>query len=243
MAAVAAQISVLPKTHRFGPADLLLPLESLSSIWALTLTLAALFSNSSIALTSAAGSNARYDVVVEGITPTIVVASANTMSQACKDKMAKTQGIASKVKFWRHANALASGIMPKPSKTAATSRLIYISSNADTESQPLRSADLFNLRIVTGSRLIYALTSTKVAGAIAQTKIFDYANRNSGSNEYSHFGPPLSSVQFKLKEVEGKSKEGEPIGWLVVDGPAVVDGETTLHQMMTITDSSTLCYL
>lgn len=242
MAAVAAQISALPKPHRFGSADLLLPLESLSNMWALTLTLAALSSNSSVALTSAAGPNARYDVVAEGITPTIVVASAATMSQACKDKMAKTQGVYQKVKFWRYANTLASGIMPKPSRTEVTSRLIYISSNADAESQPLNSVDLFNLRVVTGSRLVYALTDTRVAGAIAQTNIFDYANRNAGSNEDSHFGPPLSSVEFKLKETDEKF-EREPVGLLVVGGPAVVAGETMLPRMMTVTDSNTLCYL
>lgn len=202
-----------------------------------------MFSNSSIALTSAAGSNARYDVVAEGISPTIVVASAATMSQACKNMMAQAKGMSQKVKFWRQASSLASGIMPKPSKMGNTSRLIYISSSGDAENQALNSAELFNLRVVTGSRLVYALTHEKVAGAIAQTNVFDYTNRNSGLNEHSHFGPPLSSVEVKLKETDRKFDDREPVGLLVVTGPAVVGEKTISDYIMTVTDSNTLCFL
>lgn len=239
---MAAQISVLPKSHRLGPSDLLLTLEPLTNIWALTLTLVALFSNSSIALTSAATLNPKYDVIGESLSPTVVVASALTMSQANKDLLAKQKGLFQKIKFWRHANSLTSGVMPKSARKGAVPRLIYISSNADSETQSLDSAELFNLRAVTGSHLIYALTNSKVAGAIAQTNIFDYADRNSGSNKQSHFGPPLSSVELKFKEIDRKF-EGEPVGWLVVGGPAVVTEETTLRQTMTVTNSNTLCYL
>jgi hypothetical protein len=128
-----------------------------------------------------------------------------------------------------------SGILPSP-------RLIYVAENTSDDEAPLKLNELFDLRILTGARLIHALTNAKVAGAIAQTNIFDYQIRGVGATKHSHFGPPLSSVEVKFKEVDGRSDENGAIGKLVVTGPAVVGGETTIDRVMTVTESNTLCY-
>ena len=132
--------------------------------------------------------------------------------------------------------------MPKFSRILPSPRLIYIAESTSDEEVPLSLNEFFNLRILTGSRLIHALTNAKVAGPIAQTNILDYQIRGVGTSKHSHFGPPLSSVEVKLKEVEGKSNENGAIGTLVVTGPAVVDGETEIDRIVTITESNTLCY-
>lgn len=242
MAAIAAQISVMPKPHRLGPADLVLSLEPLSNIWGLTMTLVALFSNSSLALTSSAGSGVKYSLVTQAVSPTIVVASAETMSQACKENIMAAKGLSTKFKFWRHARSLASGIMPKSSDAGALVRIIYISNDATADTPPLDSVELFDLKVTTGARQIYALTDANVAGAIAQTNIFDYEDRTDGLSKYSHFGPPLSSVEIYLEENDRKIEDEKPTGCLVINGPAVVGGKTKVHRMMTFTDSNTLCY-
>lgn len=74
-------------------------------------------------------------------------------------------------------------------------RLIAISHCIDGSSQDLLSSELLtDLRIFTGARVLYALTAARVAGAIAQTHVFDY-RRHAGP---AHFGPPMSSVELIL---------------------------------------------
>lgn len=128
-----------------------------------------------------------------------------------------------------------SGLLPSP-------RLIYVAESTSDENSPLTSNELFDLRILTGARIIHSLTNAKVAGAIAQTNIFDYQTRGAGVSKYSHFGPPLSSVEVKFKEADGRNGKDGTTGRLVVTGPAVVDGETTIDRVMTVTESNTLCY-
>ena len=73
--------------------------------------------------------------------------------------------------------------------------------------------------------MVYALTAPEVAGAVAQSHVFDYRVEKNG-REQARFGAPVASVEVKLlsknDEQVGKS---EPRGELVVDGPAVADGE------------------
>ena len=93
------------------------------------------------------------------------------------------------------------------------------------------------LRVFTGARVIIGYTNAKVAGAISQTNMLDY-------RQVQHFGPPLSSVEVKLMEVSGRDIDGgEPQGKLLVTGPAVVGGQTTVEgQIMKVTESGTLAY-
>lgn len=242
VAAVGAQLSALPKNHRLGVADLLLPLDSLSNVWTLTIVLAALFSNSSLALTSVAAHKATYDIPFQAVSPTVVVASTRTMSQACKEKTATATGIAHRIGHWQQTRSLMSGVMPKTSRALPSPRLIYICNRAGLDPSPLEPNELFELRILTGARIVYALTDATVAGAIAQTNILDYQNHQNGFSKHAHFGPPLSCVEIKLVETSHKPEDETPLGELVVCGPAVVRGETRLPRLMTVTDSNTLCY-
>lgn len=242
MAAVAGQISALPKNHRLGAADLVLPLDSLSNVWTLTIVLAALFSNSSLAITSVVPHKSTYDISFQAVSPTVVVASTRIMSQACKDKTAAATGIAQGIGHWQQTRSLASGVMPTASRPLPSPRLIYVCNRAGLDLHPLESNELFELRILTGARIVYALTGATVAGAIAQTNIFDYQSRQNAFSKHAHFGPPLSCVEIKLAETSRKSEDETPLGLPVVFGPAVVGEETRLHQLMTITDSNTLVY-
>ena len=242
VAAVAAQISAIPQQHRLGPADLVMSLESFSDMWALTLTLAALFSNSSIAVTSVAGPRAKYDVAFRTVSPTVLFSTATTMSRACRDIKTSTSSSWQKFLRWMQSRSLSSGIMPTFSGILPSPRLIYVAESTSNDDVPLSSNELFDLRLLTGSRLICALTNAKVAGAIAQTNIFDYQIRGAGVSKHSHFGPPLSSVEIKFKEADDRTDVNGAIGRLVVSGPAVVGEEITVDRVMTITESSTLCY-
>jgi hypothetical protein len=89
-------------------------------------------------------------------------------------------------------------------------RLLCISHRADGDSSArLSSEQLTDLRIFTGARVVYALTGPGIAGAIAQTNVFDY-RRFTGPN---HFGSPLSSTEVTLTGVsEANVSDGLPEG-------------------------------
>ena len=79
---------------------------------------------------------------------------------------------------------------------------------------------LSDLRIFTRARICYALTAAKVAGAVAQTNVFDY-RREEGSG-CSLFGIPLSSVEVKVANTDDSQLgHTKPSGEIVVSGPAV----------------------
>ncbi len=243
MAGIAAQISALPKSQRFGPSDLLLPLDSLSLLYPLTVTLAALFSNASIVLTSISGPTADYSMAFLGISPTMIVASEETMLRACSAKKAAVTGVFQKISYSRQIRSLASGVMPKLSTTMLNQspRVIFVSHRAGANSLLLSSANISDLRILTGARIIYALTSAKAAGAVSQSNVFDYRT-TVNANEASHFGPPLSCLEIMLKDSpEHKIRDGtDPTGWLVAGGPAVVGGEANLDIIASMRDDNTL---
>ena len=101
----------------------------------------------------------------------------------------------------------------------------------------LDPAELFKLKVYSGARTIYAFTDAQVAGAITQTNMLDYQSTS------ADFGPPLSSVEIKLRDAEGgRNSDDKALGELVVSGPAVVGGETVVHHIMTMTDRSALAY-
>lgn len=247
MAAIAAQLAVLPRNHHLGPADLVLPLDSLSNIWTLTIVLGALFSNSSLALTSVTAQKAKYDIALKTVSPTVVIAPSQTMARAYHDWKAAAASLPQRFRDWLAASSLSSGIMPKPSSIPPKPRLIYISNRlgGPTDASPLEPHELFELRILTGARIIYALTEPSVAGAIAQTNMLDYRHHANQLSRHAHFGPPLSSVELKLIDVHARKADEEdatPWGHLDISGPAVVGGHLRIPISMTFTDSHTLAY-
>jgi hypothetical protein len=245
IAATASQLSVLPRNHRFDPSDLVMPIDALTSTYPLVVTLAALYSNTSLALTPAAGSDAGYDSAfpsVSSVAPTIVVASAQTMLSDMKEKTAANIGNMAKIQYALGARALAAGHMSNPNtlENKAGPRIIYISTSASSESTFLTFKQLNDVRLVTGARTIYALTVPNVAGAIAQTSIFDY-RLTDYPNQLSHFGAPTSSVEIKLVDTASSKidDDKDPVGHIIVKGPAVVSGETKIEVMGRIREDQT----
>lgn len=108
-------------------------------------------------------------------------------------------------------------------------RLVFVSERIGHNAPPLSSEDLSDLRIYTKARIVYALTAAKVAGAVAQTNIYDYRRSITPSNKHSHFGVPLSCVEIKLKDTpQYKTTDEQSTGELVVTGSSVAGGEVHL---------------
>jgi len=96
---------------------------------------------------------------------------------------------------------------------------------AGNPQKQLTSDQLTDLRIFTGTQVIYALTAAEVAGAVTQTNAYDY-RRQSGP---SHFGAPMNSVEIKLIDHEEDAGHERAVeGEICVAGPAVVSGKCSL---------------
>ncbi|KAJ6155748.1 hypothetical protein N7470_006314 [Penicillium chermesinum] len=237
IAGISSLGSVLPRSQRFNPSDLVLSIDSLSRSYPLCQIMSALFSNASIALNSVAGEDVDFALATVGVSPTVIIASSRTMSKYHEKIMAPQAGLFSSLGRWVQSRSLDSGNMPskgffsqlaKIGPTAELSldnlRLLCISHRIDDDSSVrLSSQQLNDLRIFTNARIVYALTGPGVAGAIAQTNVFDYRLLDGPS----HFGSPLSSTEATLVDVPESKASDTPEGKLVVEGPAVV-GEKTM---------------
>lgn len=122
-------------------------------------------------------------------------------------------------------------------------RLVFTSERAGLNTPPLSSKDLSDLRVYTQARIVYALTAAKVAGAVAQTNMYDY-RLGAPSTKHSHFGVPLSSLEIKVKDTPTlKTTEEQSIGELVVTGSSVAGGEASLGFNATFREDHTLAYV
>lgn len=90
---------------------------------------------------------------------------------------------------------------------------------------------------------MYALTAARVAGAVAQTNMYDY--RIGGlASKHSHFGVPLSSVEVKVKDTPTlKTTEEQAVGELIVTGSSVAGGEAALGFNAKFREDHTLAYV
>lgn len=245
IAGVAAQIAALHRDMRYESKDLVVSLEPLTLMFPLTIFLAAMFSHASIAFTSVAGSAPDFDLAFQRIKPTVVIASAETIAQAQARKTKENQSLFQKLHNSRQASSLAAGTMRGANTifNQQCPRLIFTSERAGGGSVPLTSQELSDVRVFTGSRVVYALTAAKVAGAIAQTHVYDY-RPDPKSRSRSHFGAPLSSIELKVVEQPQQKIADEgydnPSGWIVVSGPAVVGGTVNTGVVGTFGDDHTL---
>ncbi|KAG9564057.1 acetyl-CoA synthetase-like protein, partial [Aureobasidium melanogenum] len=255
VAAIAALISALPQRQRLGPSDLVLPADSFSNSYVLSLTMAALFSHSSLAINSVAGTGVDLSLAARGVAPTVIIASSQSLANMHETYVSGASSGLHKFVHSNHGRALAAGRMPgedllykmvAPKGSAiGTSpgklRVIFASERAGTGAATLSSAALRDLRIITRSRICYALTAPSVAGAVAQTNIYDY--RHDDRPGHSHFGAPLSSVEIKLVDKDDSKVDGStPSGEIVVSGPAVVGGESNLGVRGVFREDCTLGY-
>ncbi len=262
----------LPSTQRMNSSDLFLPVDSLTHTYTLCLTLAALFSHAAVAINSVAGPGVEISRAARTISPTIIVASAETAAVLHSTTSTTAVGSMKKLAHTLQTKALDAGRMPAdsiltrlnaPAKatvgaTPGKLRLLFVSERAGAATPPLSSSDLSDLRVFTGARVIYALTVPKVCGAVAQTDVYDY--RREPGTKHCHFGVPLSSVEIKLKDkgshrTTDEKVEGEVSVYqrlhrqmktdsvqIVVSGPAVAGKEAELGVVGKIRDDNTLAY-
>lgn len=178
----------------------------------------ALFSNASIALNSVAGEEVDFGLATVGVSPTVIIASSRTMSDYHDFVMQPQAGAISSFGRWVQTRTLDAGNMPSKNffsqlarigPTAELSldhlRLLCISHRIDAPaSSQLTTKQLTDIRVFTDARIVYALTGPGIAGAIAQTNVFDYRRKDGPS----HFGSPLSSTELTLTGVsEGLASE------------------------------------
>ncbi|KAI1332149.1 hypothetical protein F5Y16DRAFT_358636 [Xylariaceae sp. FL0255] len=259
VSAVSAQLTSVPTKERFGPSDLFLTAASLSSSFALTLTLAAIYGNSSIAFNSVAGASPDLALATRGVAPTILVATPETLIKTHTETKNKVTSALASISHWIQTRTLVqNGAMPVASFLASYNdsirpsignkpgklRLLYVSHpiTSETSTPKLSELQLSDLRVFTGARVIYGLSAPQCAGSVAQTQYHDY--RISGDGTGSHFGPPLSSTEVVLRDTGAhKITDDNYTGEIVVRGPAVVGGEAALGVVATIRDDNTIAFV
>lgn len=210
---ISGQISAIPTRERLTQADLFLPAESLSNIHTLTLTLAALYSNASVAFNSVAGRSPDLALATQGIAPTVVVASPATLLRTHEEctrrlggglgKLSHSLATSTLTQRGVHAvtnvlSAFAAVSRPHVGTIPGKLRLVFVAERIGGDTPVLSANVLSDLRVYTGARIIYALAAARVAGAVAQSALFDY--RITPGVE-AHFGAPLSSVEIYLKDM------------------------------------------
>ncbi|KAF2465224.1 uncharacterized protein BDR25DRAFT_270752 [Lindgomyces ingoldianus] len=257
-AATGALISSLPGAQRMSPSDLFLPADSFTHSYCLCLTLAALFSHATVIVNSVAGPGIDLTLATRTIAPTIAVVSAETAIKLHSTTTASITSGLKKLVHYLETRVLISGRMPTdtfftrlnaPTRasvgtTPGKLRLLYVSERAGQNTPPLTSSDLSDLRIYTSARVVYALTAAKVAGAVAQTNIYDYRRGTTPANKHSHFGIPLSCVEVKLKDtLSHRTTDDQCAGEVVVTGASVAGGETCLGLNGTFREDHTLAYI
>lgn len=255
VSAISAQIAAIPTKERVNPADLFLPIVPLSNVHTLVLTLAALYSNASVALNSVAGQAPDLVLATQGVAPTIIVASPQTLLKAHGDSTSRLgsalakashalstrsltqEGIHSKSNF---LSGFASGANPVIGTKPGKLRLVFVAERAGGDSPLLSANVLSDLRIFSGAKFVYALTAAKVAGAITQTAMYDYRLCD---DVETHFGSPLTSVEIKLKDSGVHQTTDDKIqGEIVVKGPSVAGGQANIGVAGQIRYDNTLAY-
>ncbi|EDN02714.1 conserved hypothetical protein [Histoplasma mississippiense (nom. inval.)] len=253
VAGIAGLGSVLPHGQHLTSSDLVLSIDSLTRSYPLCIILAALYVNASVAFNSVSGEHVNFALATAGISPTIIIASSETMQNYHTEYMAPQISLVAKFGRFIQRRSLDGGTMPrqniltKLANLGPTSelsrenlRLIFISYRIDANPEcQLTSEQLTDLRVFTGARVIYALTAPTVVGAVSQTNVFDYRSFAGRS----HFGAPLSNVEIKLihDKEEDASKHGRLAdGKIFVTGPATVGGKSLLEARGYFNDDCTL---
>lgn len=268
IAGVTGQMLALEKSQRMNEKDIFLPVDGLWEIYTRVVTYTALASGATLTINSVAGKNASIEKSCKVASPTVIVASTNTLLQTAMATRGfqmeiwhqmihffqirtLTNGRLPTGNFWTRVNDYERPKAGDPSKL----RLIFAAENATVaNSEPLNSLDLADLRVYFAARIVYGLTHPKVAGTIAQQHVFDYRiqtpkimpNRiKKIARRCAHFGPPTPSVEVKLVDVEQYSAEDKPEarGEIVVHGPAVVGGTAKTGVVGKWKEEGTLAYV
>ncbi|KAL2018320.1 hypothetical protein VTK56DRAFT_923 [Thermocarpiscus australiensis] len=266
VSAIAAQLFAIPASQRMGPSDLFLPADSLANTHTLVLTLAALYSNASVAFNSAASQADDLTVATRGVAPTILVATPAALLKTHKEATSAlaSSAIARALHWLRTRRLTQDGVMPgSPAGSFLSSyyprvpttggsgsgnklRLILTAERAGADTPRLSTAVLSDLRALTGARVVYALTAAKVAGAVTQTGFYDYRVflEERGERGGSHFGPPLTSTEVLFRDTqEHRTSDELSQGEIIVGGPCVAGGEAALGVVGRMREDNTLAYV
>ncbi|EAQ86484.1 hypothetical protein CHGG_07737 [Chaetomium globosum CBS 148.51] len=246
---VAAQLFAVATSQRIGPSDLFLPADSLANTHTLVLTLAALYSNASVAFNSVAAQADDLAIATRGVSPTILVATPAALLKTHKESITRINSslLTRTLHGMRVRKLTQNGVMPSAgtdnNNNNSKLRLILTADRAGAGTSRLSSAVLADLRVLTGARIMYALTAAKVAGAVAQTGFFDYRVFENEQGGGCHFGPPLTSTEVVLRDMGAwKSGDEGSKGEIVVRGPCVAGNEAALGVAGMIRDDNTLAY-
>ncbi|KAG6009943.1 hypothetical protein E4U21_000714 [Claviceps maximensis] len=255
VSAVSGQLVAIPSRENLTQADLFLPVDALSNIHTLTLTLAALFSNASVALNSVAGQSADLSLATQGVAPTVIVASSATILRSHQECIRRLDGGLAKISHTLSTNTLtqrgvhaasnvlsafATGARLRTGTAPGKLRLIFAAERVGADTPLLSSQVLSDLRIFSGARVIYALTAARVAGAVTQTSMFDY---RISAHVKAHFGVPPTSVEIYLKDMGAHRTTDDVVeGEIIARGPCVSGGEAHLGVAGKLNDDGTLSY-
>jgi len=217
-----------------------------------------MFSNASIAITSAVGgSNSLERLSSFAVAPTIIATSAPAAASLHKTTMATVTSWLSRYLLATQLHAQHEGHLPGPSLATAIIppvlavlggrpgrlRLLHITEQAYAGALApiVSSAELAQLRALLDSRVVAAIAVNGVAGPIAHTNFYDYRIRADGR---SHFGVPPACVELQVVDTAShRVIEGGPIaGELVVRGPAVIEGEVRTSIAACFFEDGTLGY-
>lgn len=205
-----------------------------------------------------AGPGIDLTLATRSIAPTVTVVSAETAAKLHSTTKGSVTSGAQKLAHYLEMRMLTAGRLPTdnlltklnaPTRadigtTPGKLRLVFVSERQGLNTPPLSSEELSDLRIYTKARVVYALTTGRVAGAVAQTNMYDYRRGETPSNKHHHFGVPLSCVEIKVRDTpQHKTTDEQIIGELVVNGSSVAGGEVSLGVAATIRDDHTLAYV
>ena len=242
-AAVGALNTSLPLAHRLNASDTFLPADAFTHSYSLCLTLSALFAHATVIINSVAGPGVDLTLASRSIAPTVAVISAETAAKLHSTTATSITSGPKKLAHYLETRMLTAGRLPTdtiltklnaPTRanigtTPGQLRLVFVSERSGLNTPPLSAEDLSDLRIYTKARVAYALTAAKVAGAVAQTNIYDYRRGLTQSSKHSHFGVPLSCLEIKLKDTpRHETTDEQSAGELVVTGSSVAGGEANL---------------
>ncbi|EEY14118.1 conserved hypothetical protein [Verticillium alfalfae VaMs.102] len=224
IAGIAAQLAALPVSQRLGPSDLFLPVDSLTNTH-------------------------RADGYC---------ASPETLLKTHHETTSKLTSALARLSYWLKSRSLVDyGIMPVASvatsfgdaylpaigTTPGKLRVVYTAERVGAHSVPLSPRELSDLRVFLGARVIYALTASKVAGAVTQTGYYDYRVHGQDSQR-SHFGPPVTSTEILLRDTADlKTTDEVSQGQIIVRGPSVAGGEAALGVFARMSDDNTVSYV
>lgn len=218
VAAVAAQIKILPRSKVWTEKDTILCLTSQLTSAHLIQQLGAFVVGASVVFPSTSYASSSPNDIVGYVKPTIIL----TDDYTTKSLALYTENltVVGNIRIRLGLNSLSHGNLPKAIIPEFKSvRLIY--SDGTWDSHDLSTSDSNLVRVLAGAALVHSLSAPAECGPICQTGFYDY--RAEDDSRYQNFGPVLPCLEGLIKDyglLKAEKREGE----LWVRGPAVSSG-------------------